>query len=317
MTATLRNALLGSFMSFAGLSAGTASADLPEVTVTAPRPPTPEELAGDAVPKFVISHSTRSTVIGQLTRWRDAICPLTRGLDEAMNAFVTARIRAVAAAVGAPVDESTDCKSNVTILFTLEPQKLLNALVKRDNRLLGFHYPGQGKRLATFSHPIQGWYVTSTRNWQGTETLDDPMPLGEFGDGAIAAGGSFGPEGGGNVAPGTPGSRLDGYRSSQVVRALIVVDANQIKGMTIRSISDYLAVLTLSQARALEACSQLPSIMDLMAPGCRADKKPDQVTAGDLAFLRALYAANLETPVDLEESNIENTMTREFGGGKH
>jgi len=201
----------------------------------------------------------------------------------------------------------------VTILFTLEPQRVLDAIVKQDSRLLGFHYAKQEKKLATFTHPIQGWYVTSTRNWQGVENVDDPLPLGEYGDGAIATG-ACGAICAGKVPPGKPGSRLDNYRSSQVVRALIVVDANQIRGMTIGSISDYLAVLTLSQARAPQGCSQLPSIMDLMAPGCSAEKKPDQVTAGDLAFLRALYHANLETPVNLEESNIENAMMREFSG---
>jgi hypothetical protein len=313
MAATLRGALLGSFMSFAAVAAAPSTVNPPEVTVTAPRPPTPQELAGDAVPKFVMSHTTPSTVIGQLTRWRHGVCPLTRGLDEAMNAFVTARIRAVAAAVGAPLDEAPNCKNNVTILFTLEPQKLLDALAKRDSRILGFHYPQGEKKLATFTHPIQGWYVTSTRNWRGVENVDAAMPLGEYADGAIANG-SCGLMCAGKVPPGLPGSRLDNYRSSNVILALIVVDANQIKGMTIGSISDYLAVLTLSQARASERCSQLPSIMDLMAPGCGADEKPDQVTAGDLAFLRALYRANLETPVELEESNIENAMMREFGG---
>jgi hypothetical protein len=308
---TLRAALLGTVVSFAAVSAvaAAAAANPPEVTVTAPRPPRPEELAGEAVPKFVMSHSTRSTVIGQLTRWRSGICPRAQGLDEAMNAFVSARIRAVAAAVGAPVDESTDCRSNVSILFTLEPQKLLNALVKRDNRLLGFHYPGQEKRLATFSHPIQGWYVTATRNLRGVQNVDSAMPLGEYADGGIAMGS---PMNAGHVPPGLPGSRLDNYRSSVVILATIVVDANQIRGMTIGSISDYLAVLTLTQARASQGCSQLPSIMDLMAPDCSGDKKPDQVTAGDLAFLRALYSANLETPAELEESNIENAMMREF-----
>jgi hypothetical protein len=294
-----------------GAAAPNPTPDVPSVTVTAPRPPTAQELAGDAVPNFVKSHSTPSTVIGQLTRWRSGICPLTRGLNPAMNAFVSARVLAVAAAVGAPRDESTNCGNNVTILFTLEPQKVLDAIVKQDSGLLGFHYAQQEKKLATFTHPIQGWYVTSTRNWKGVETVDNPLPLGEYGDGAIANGGC-GVMCAGKVAPGTPGSRLDNYRSSLVVRALIVVDANQIKGMTIGSISDYLAVLTLSQARASKGCSQLPSIMDLLAPGCAADKKPDQITAGDLAFLRALYRANLEMPAQLEESNIENAMMREF-----
>jgi hypothetical protein len=310
MTATLRNALLGAFVSLASASGAlAAAAEPPEVTITAPRPPTAEELAGEAVPNFVKSHSTPSIVIGQLTRWRNGICPLTRGLDSAMNAFIAARILAVAAAVGAPRDESHSCKPNVQILFTLEPQKLLEAVVKQDSALLGFHYPQQEKRLATFSYPIQGWYVTSTRNWAGAEQIDAPEPLG-IADGAIATQAGVWP---GKVPPGEPGSRLTNLRSSQVVLATVIVDANRIKGMTIGSISDYLAVLTLSQARASQTCSQLPSIMDLLAPGCGADRKPDQITAGDLAFLRALYRANLETPVNLEKSNIENAMMREFG----
>jgi hypothetical protein len=41
---------------------------LPEVTVTAPRPPTPEELAGEAVSNFVHGHASPTAVTGQLTR---------------------------------------------------------------------------------------------------------------------------------------------------------------------------------------------------------------------------------------------------------
>jgi hypothetical protein len=286
------------------------AAELPQVTVTAPRAPTPAELAGNAVPNFVDSHVTASTVIGQLTRWRNGICPLTRGLDAAMNDFITARIRAVAAAVGAPVDASANCKYNITVLVTLEPQKVLELVLKQDSRLLGFHYPRQEQSFATFRHAVQGWYVTTTRNYKGVETLDEANPLGQYGDGLIAAGNN--PMRAGKVAAGMPGSRLDNYRSSQVVAATIIVDANKIAGMTIGALSDYLAVLALTQARAVDACSQLPSIMDLLAAGCASAKKPEQVTAGDLAFLRALYRANLETPVNLEESNIQNAMLNEF-----
>jgi hypothetical protein len=286
-----------------------SSQDLSSVTVTAPRPPTPEELAGEAVPNFVMSHVTPSTVIGQVTRWRKGICPVTNGLSAAMNAFVTARLLAVAEAVGAPHETAPNCKSNVQILFSLEPQQLLDALLKKDSRLLGFHYPQQEKRLATVDRPIQGWYVTSTRNYAGLEIVDDAMPFSLM-DGSIALQGKV--MNAGKVPPGKPGSRLTDLRTSQVVLALIVVDARKVEGMTIGSIADYLAMLTLSQARSADKCSQLPSIMDLMASGCDNGKKPDQMTAGDLAFLRALYSANLETVVEIEASNIENQMMREF-----
>ena len=47
-----------------------------------------------------------------------------------------------------------------------------------------------------------------------------------------------------------------------------------------------------------------------MAADCPDDKRPDRVTAGDLARLRALYSAELETPVAIERSNIGAMMLR-------
>ena len=71
-------------------------------------------------------------------------------------------------------------------------------------------------------------------------------------------------------------------------------------------------MLTLTQARMSQGCSQLPSIVDLMAADCPDDKRPDQISAGDLAYLRVLYSADLETPVAIERSNIEAMMFRSF-----
>ena len=53
-----------------------------------------------------------------------------------------------------------------------------------------------------------------------------------------------------------------------------------------------------------------PSIVDLMTADCPDDKRPDQVTVGDLAYLRALYSADLESPVAIERSNIGVMMVR-------
>jgi hypothetical protein len=222
-----------------------------------------------------------------------------------MDNYVTARIRAIAAAVGAPHDESPKCKPNVLILFVLDPEKQVQSLLKSESLSLGFHYPAETKSFTAFTQPVQGWYVTSTRNWKGLETVDNPHAFYTL-DPIV------GFEGIGTAPPTDPSSRLDNYISSQVVLATIIADSNKITGMTIGSLSDYIAVLTLTQARLSQGCSQLPSIMDLMAPGCPGDKRPDQVTAGDLAYLRALYSADLETPVQIERSNIEAAMLRAF-----
>ena len=279
-------------------------AGIPEVTVMAPRPPTPQELAGESVPNFVASHAVPSIVIHQIPRWRTSLCPVTIGLSPAFNQFVSARIEAVAAAVGAPQHSNAECKyHNVEIFFSAEPQKQLDEFVKFDARVLGFHYPHQTKRLATFNRPIQGWYVTATRSDSGGQAVDDPLPL------PVGPPGFWSP-----VPPGELGSRLNNGRSSVIINALIGVDINRVIGMSIGSISDYIAMLVLSQSKSPDTCGQLPSIIDLMASNCTDRERPTQVTAGDLAFLHALYKVNLSSPVELEQSSLEDHMMREFKG---
>jgi hypothetical protein len=286
-----------------GNSAAAEPAALPQVTVTAPRLPTPQELAGEAVPKFVTSHAVPSIVIHQMMRWRTGICPATLGLSSAMNAFVSARIHAVAAAVGAPHQAAEQCKPNVLILFATEPQRQLEEVVKTlGSAALGFHYSQQTKKLMTFDRPVQGWYQTSTRNFKGLEVPDDPLPLPSL-PGIL----NHHP-----VPGGEPGSRLTNLRVSLIIQALAIVDANKVVGISIGSISDYLAMMVLSQSKSPDSCGQLPSIIDLMASNCGETEKPTQITAGDLAFLRALYSLDLEEPLELERSSLEDSIVRQL-----
>jgi hypothetical protein len=243
-------------------AADTPTPPLPDVTVVAPRPPDPRELQGDAVPNFITAHARPSVVIGQLPRWRVGICPLTSGLSPVFNDFVSARIRAVAASAGVPSQPDGSCSYNVRVFFTAEPQQVMDELWKRNSALLGFHYKHSAKDVPAFTRPIQGWYVTSTRNYQGMEVVDDPLPLPSL-PGLLLKG---------RTPPGMLGSRLTNGRRTLA----------------------------------------LPSILDLMSSSCGDREKPTAVTAGDLAFLRALYSTDLEQPLELERSDILNNMMKQF-----
>lgn len=268
------------------------SSPMPEVTITAPRPPTAAELAGNSVSSFIESHAQPAIVTGLLTRWRSGICPKAVGLSPAFNAFVAARVRAVAGAVGAPVQTADRCKGNVSIYFTTEPQKLLDDVVKHADQLLGFHYPHQTKKLATFDHPIQVWYVTGTRGTSGPDIVDSIW---------------------GEPAPSRPAGRLGtGGLSGLIEFALVVVDSKQVAGAEVGAISDYIAMLALTRTRSLDDCGPLPSIVDLMSAACGARPKPAAITAGDLAYLKALYSLNMEQPLDLQRADIQIKMRREF-----
>jgi hypothetical protein len=294
------------FGSVASIAATAAepSVPVPEVTVIAPRPPTPEELAGEAVPNFIASHATPSTVIHQIMRWRTGICPVAHGLSPAFNSFVQARILAVAATVAAPHQATEQCNHNVEILFTSEPQQVLDELVKKNHgHVLGFHYAQQTKKLATFRGPIQGWYVTSTRGDNGQEAIDEAvtLPVRKPGDGELVP----------PVPAGRLGTRLFTGQLAAIVSAIVVVDSSKVSGHAIGPISDYLAMMILSQAQSPDTCGALPSIIDLMASNCSRGE-PTQLTAGDIAFLRALYATDLRENLSLATGDIQNAMMREF-----
>ena len=148
-----------------------ASPENSVATVTAPTPPTDQELAGNSLEEFILHHATthyvNTSTTGNLARWRggrQSICPVTEGLTPGYNAFVTARLRALAAYVGAPADSDPQCKSNVQILFTSNPQQKMDSVIKWATGP-AFHnrYAGGAKDLIAFKsdHAIQGWYLTT------------------------------------------------------------------------------------------------------------------------------------------------------------
>lgn len=281
-----------------------AGSTLPEVSVIAPRAVTPDELAGASVSNFVTAHARPSPASGQLARWRSPVCVSTLGLTPGFNSFVSERIAAIATSVGAPVG-AANCKPDIHIYFTSDPQALATGVAKQLPLLLGYHYVSETKNLAVMRHPIEGWYATATEGDKGGIQLDDPMVLNTEAPGT----------GAGLLQSKTPparlGTRLTTGRSSLLVHALLLVDIHKVTGYEIGPIADYLAMLVLSQTRQQDACGQLPSILDLMAPECNRDK-PTAVTAGDLAFLRALYASDLRTSYYMEKGSLEGKVLAEL-----
>ncbi len=129
-----------------------------------------QELAGDSLYQFIVHHATvhyvNTGTTRNLARWRggkQSICPITVGLGPGYNAFVTARLRALAAYVGAPVQSDPQCKNNVQILFTNKPQEKMDDVIKWATVYFRNRYSGGMKDLIAYrsDHAIQGWYMTT------------------------------------------------------------------------------------------------------------------------------------------------------------
>jgi hypothetical protein len=278
--------------------------------VTVESPLSREEKFARAL-NFIQSHGAPAR-IGQLARWTDRVCPLTLGLTPALEAFVSARVRLLATRVGAPVRKTGRCRPNVEILFVDRPQALMDAVARERGALLGFHYAAATRRLATVSRPIEARYLTSTRGSAGDSVLDvaSGTPMGG-GDAVIS--GPVNLADAGNTPGGCAGSRLTQCLRSLLTNVLIVVNAPAMEGRQIGPIADYIAMLALSQAKSLDDCGALASILDLMAATCSERSSQTTWTDSDIAYLKALYKVDLSTAIALEKDNIAAQMTGAAG----
>ena len=297
-------------------SASNANVGGVSVGVIAPPPPTAQELAGDSVSQFILHHATthyvNTSTTGNLARWRggrQSICPETIGLSPGYDAFVTARIRAIATYVGAPVESNPQCKINVQIFFTSNPQEKMDAVWKWATGP-AFHnrYSGGKRDLIAYKggHSIQGWYIATAGGAIVLNTDVDLVGVDVW---------PLWPEVTQNYNENDPtGSRLGGGSGSGIGIGIVilVVDGPKVVGATIGTIADYLAMLTLSVAQSPDHCDPLPSILDLMSTGCDRRGAPTAITAGDLAFLKALYYRNTGLGPSNSRAAIEDNMMRDL-----
>ena len=276
------------------------------------------------VNQFVQSHAKPSTLIGQIGRWHEKVCPAVTGLQGTAAEFVTHQIENVARSVGAPnVASGKKCAVNIEVVFTAEPQALLDHIAATKYRpLLGYYRQSELKQVTTFNHPVQAWYMT------GTRSIDAGLPMvglsaGQSGAGngedissilvtglkadSAATDGSLG-----LGASGNPASRLSKGLRSEFMHVLIIVDSRGAAKYSLRSVSDHIALLALTRIGSQDTCSALASILTLFDPGC--GQPPAAITSADIAYLKALYGADLDMNLNLEQGDIHDRMLKTISG---
>jgi hypothetical protein len=264
------------------------------VTVTAPEKPNP---LVDPTTQFVRQHLPESVLSEQYPRFRDAVCVKVQGLPSEFDAFVAKRIVEVATQVHAPVAKRADCRPNVHVIFSTQPQALMTDIAGRREILVGFYFDAdQLKRLTAVSRPIEARYVTRVRDTTGRSYLEiyDPVPWRER-------------------PAGRAGSRLGNDMSAEVVHSLILADANKVANEKIGAVADYIAVLALAKWRGLERCNATPTILNLMAEGC-ADP-PEAATGADLALLTGLYSVDARELGSQQRATIASAIRKASGSG--
>jgi hypothetical protein len=266
------------------------------VTVTESKTPLDRKLHD-----FIASYTAPSPAIGKAARWRYGVCPGVTGLPPAWNGMVTARVREVARQAGAPVG-AEGCRVNIDIVFTKEPQLLLDGVRAKKSVLLGYHDLANEEKLARVIHPVQAWYATQTVDATGSVNLDDKLHV----QGIYL---------GHDVLPNAHvehwnGNHLADGRLSELLHALIVADLAKINGVNLSAMADYVAMLSLAQTAAFEACQPVASISNLVSPDCDAGLKAAKLSDGDLAYLHALYAIDPRDSLVQQRGKIAYEMQK-------
>jgi hypothetical protein len=287
---------------------------------------------------FVQAYALRSSKIDQLPRWRKALCVEVEGLVPDKATLVAARVEDVAKAVGLKV-MAPGCRSNIQIIFAAEPQKLANTI---GEPYLGYHNKNEIAKIRTVTHPIQGWYATGTIGAAGATGLafaggtGQSAPASGTGSGmALSHGpssndsnsaaweGNFGQTNGvkltmeavdnpEDTAPtGCGDSRFSSCMQSMFMNVIIIADAHAMEGKSLAAVTDYVAMLAMSQPRSLDDCGALPSVTDLLATtACPGRDAPAGLTPADSAYLAGLYASDPEARTASAESDIAARMAK-------
>jgi hypothetical protein len=253
---------------------------------------------------------------GKMARWETGICPIAVGLRKEATQFITHRLKDVAAKIDAPVDQSPSCKPNIQIVFTTQPQALLDSIKKKQEAFLGYaDTTVQRQRLAAFKGPVQALYLTQTVDLRGKAQIDSGKTSGNLEIDMpcdICMPPYFTMRIPGASAGAVTGSRAlgDGLRST-FHNVIIVAEPGKLVEHEMGALADYIALLALSQVQLLEQCQNLPSIVNLLPPGC---ERQAGLTAADMGYLRGLYHMNAEQQLAGQQGFVAYQMEQALTG---
>jgi hypothetical protein len=293
-------------------AAATAVAPL---TVQAAAPPKTVEKQAKS---FVQTHAAPTERLGQFARWNDPVCVQVLGLIPEQAAQVKGRTEEVAKAVGLKV-LAAGCTANIEIAFADQPQKLIDGIAKGRDSILGYHNASETQTLKTITRPVQAWYKTATRGGgfntagmvfaQFSNAAGQSMTSGSYPGMTVEHETADTPSS--TTPAGCGDSHFSSCLSSIFKNVLVVVDNTKVKGQPLGPVSDYVAMMALSQSRSLDGCAALASVIDLYAPaGCPGREAPDGLTPADAAYLTALYSVDLEAKKAAQQSDITDRMSR-------
>lgn len=225
-----------------------------------------------------------------LARWNAPVCvgmsPAFLGMETAQ--YIVDRVSTVAADVGLRTG-APGCTPNIIVAASDAPKGTAAAMIAR-NRLIfrpgGAGMEMGGARLRAFrdsDQPVRWWPVSiPTDSTTGARAVRLPADCQE--PCTMESMDTL------NYAPSISlmsSSRISTQIVDDLMRVVVIVDANKVNGLTAQQLADYIAMVSLAQINPDADTSRYASILNVF-------EEPDyaaSLTDWDLAYLRGVYGA--------------------------
>ncbi len=247
----------------------------------------PEKAARDLAVGFV---KETGVAAGETpaARWLAPICPEVLGLEDIGKRAAEAKIRRVAAAVGADVAPE-GCRRNIVVSFTSDGAALAREVVEREPRRIANLSPRARSAVLSGSAPVRWLYTAETRGRHGgAETTSgnaaQSLPATHAGSGAGSSIGGDMP-----TLMHYESSVLSTLTNRVLTSAIVIIDTDEAMGRRLDTLAAYAALVALAEIRNADAvpAGSILTLFESSAP-------PRDLTAQDLGFLRALYRLPLD-----------------------
>jgi len=219
-----------------------------------------------------------------LARWSDRICVGVANLDGEIAQYLTDRISTVAMDLGLAAGEP-GCTPNVLVIATADAGDLARQLTEERRRAFRMGGAGMdrgGAALRDFvetDRPVRWWQMAIPVD---SETGDIAVRIPGVCSGACVGAADYAPQ----IAVASA-SRLTTQIVDNLTRAIVIVDVDQVSGVSALQLADYIAMVSLAQIDPKADTSGYATILNVF----EAPEISDSLTDWDLAYLDGLYAA--------------------------
>ncbi|WP_120077266.1 hypothetical protein [Aurantiacibacter odishensis] len=219
-----------------------------------------------------------------LPRFEDRLCPGIIGLDREYAGLMVSRLRENADALGLRLAGGDACEANVVIAFVEDSRAYLAEMMDERGYLFNDMTPMQRRQLLESTGASGVWHQVAARTRDGIrvgrrENLAQVPTAGMW----------------------QAHSRIYRPVRHDITYALVLLDRDEARGLTLRQLADYATLRALATEFPAGAGEGEASMLTLFED---ADK-PMELTAFDRAWLERLYAGLPNIPASTRLQGVE------------